>query len=114
MFIKSQTILTLFMLGMLCLVSPPVFSQPLNSDEEKFPDPSEYLGSVKIHIQEAITLATQRIPGIVILAELEPSPKETMWEIEIVTPSGEVQEVLVNAVTGALQFPEEEAAEVER
>lgn len=106
-FIKSQTILILVILGILFHVSSPVLSQPPSPDEEIFPDPSEYLGSVKVHIQEAIELATKRFPGIVILAELEPSPEETMWEIEIVTPSGEVKEVFVHAITGKLSLPED-------
>ncbi len=99
--------LLLLVMGLSLLVSSAVFSQPLRSEEETFPDPTEYLGSVKIHIQEAIALATKRIPGVVILAELEPSPEDTMWEIEIVTQSGEVQEVFVHAVTGALSFPKD-------
>lgn len=107
MIATRQTALTLLMLGLLFILCPAALSQPLMSEEETFPDPSEYLGSVKIHIQEAISLATQRIPGIVILAELEPSPEETMWEIEIVTQSGDVQEVFVHAVTGALSFPKD-------
>lgn len=107
MSIHKLTISTLCLLGALCLVSPLVFSQLPNSEEETFPDPSEYLVAVKIHIQEAIALATERVPGIVILAELEPSPEETMWEIEIVTPSGVVQEVFVHAITGTVSLPKD-------
>ena len=104
---KSPSILALVLFAMWYLVSALVFSQPLSSDEETFPDPSEYLPSISIHIQEAIALANQRIPGTVILAELEPSQEEILWEIEIVTPSGEVQEVFVHAITGALSLPQE-------
>jgi uncharacterized membrane protein YkoI len=65
----------------------------------------------KVTIDQAIKTASDRQPGRVIEAELEKKHGKAVWEVEVVTPSGKIVEVHIDADSGAVIDVEEKKPE---
>ena len=57
---------------------------------------------VKVTIDQAIKTASEKVSGTVVEAELEKKHGKTVWEVEVLGADGNVTEVHIDAVTGAV------------
>lgn len=53
-----------------------------------------------VSLEDAIAIALQRVPGVVVKAELDNDDGLLLYEIDIRTETGMKYEVKVNAITG--------------
>jgi len=94
-------------LGLIMMISGMVFGSP--SHEQVKADMAK---ATQITIDEAVQTAIKEVPGTVIKAELEKEHGPLMWEIEIVTSEGKVQEVHLDGASGKrLAFESGEGSE---
>ncbi len=82
-------------IGMMILI-PGIATATPSHDQVK----ADMSKASQISIEQAIQAATKEVPGRVIKAELEKEHGPLMWEIEIVTSEGKVQEVHLDGVSG--------------
>jgi len=61
---------------------------------------TEMANDSQITIEQAIHHAMKEVPGTVIKAELEKEHGPLMWEIEVVTADGKVNEVHIDGTSG--------------
>lgn len=61
------------------------------------PNKVEKAASAKVPIDEAITLAREKVSGTVIQAGLEQKHDRLIWEVEVVTPEKRVMEIHIDA-----------------
>lgn len=64
--------------------------------------------AAKVTIDEAIKMASEKVPGKVVEAELEKKHDTLVWEVEVVTAENKVMEVHIDAVSGAVIDVEDE------
>lgn len=65
-------------------------------------DKVQMAGAAKVTIDQAIKMASEKVLGTVIEAELEEKHDKTVWEVEIVTGDQQVMEVHIDAVSGSI------------
>jgi uncharacterized membrane protein YkoI len=102
---RSSTILTL---TMLMLAVGTLTTGEAYSGEKK--SKVEMAATAKVTIDEAIKIASEKVSGKVIEAELEKKHDKLVWEVEVVTTENKVMEVHIDAETGAVIDVEEEKA----
>ncbi|WP_342346425.1 PepSY domain-containing protein [uncultured Nitrospira sp.] len=90
--------LTMF-LGLL-LVSLPNDSEAKKEKGDKEKEMVELATTTKVSIEEAIKVVKEKMPGTVIEAELEKEEGKIVWEVKVVTATGELKEVFVDVQTG--------------
>lgn len=78
------------------------------------PNKVEKAASAKVPIDEAITLAREKVSGTVVQAELEQKHDRLIWEVEVVTPEKRAMEIHIDAHTGTVIDVEEEKAKSKR
>lgn len=71
---------------------------------------AEMAAAARVTINQAANTALQKVPGIVVEAELEKKHNKLVWEVEVVTADNKVMEVHIDAGTGAVIDVEEENA----
>ncbi len=71
------------------------------------PNKVEKAASAKVPIDEAITLAREKVSGTVIQAGLEQKHDRLIWEVEVVTPEKRVMEIHIDAHMGTVTDVEE-------
>lgn len=64
--------------------------------------------AAKVSMEEAIHTAKTKFPGRVVEAELESEDGALVYEVEIVSASGETQEIEIDAQTGSILDNERE------
>jgi len=69
--------------------------------------------SAKVTMEEAIQKAKAKFPGSVVESELEAEDATLVYEVEIVSASGDVQEIEIDAQSGVILGSETEHAEDE-
>jgi uncharacterized membrane protein YkoI len=62
----------------------------------------ELAAAVRIPIEQAIKTAAEKVPGRVVEIVLAEHPEKAVWRISLLTPEGQLREVLVDIVTGML------------
>ncbi len=85
----------LIAMGMMTL-TPAIVSAAQSHEQVK----NDMAKESQITIEQAIQTATKEVPGTVIKAELEKEHGPLMWEIEIVTAQGTIQEVHLDGTSG--------------
>ncbi|MFO0700770.1 MAG: PepSY domain-containing protein [Nitrospira sp.] len=73
-------------------------------------DKLEMAAAAKITIDEAIKMASEKMSGTVIEAELDRKHGKLIWEVEVVTAEHKIMEVHIDAETGTFIDIEEEKA----
>jgi uncharacterized membrane protein YkoI len=63
---------------------------------------TDLVKDAKVTIDQAIKTASEKVPGTVVEAELEKKHGKTVWEVEVLGADGNVTEVHMDAVTGAV------------
>ena len=97
------------LIGIGMMILTPGISTASQSHEHVKADMAK---ATQITIDEAVQTAIKEVPGTVIKAELEKEHGPLMWEIEIVTSEGKVQEVHLDGASGKrLAFESGEGSE---
>jgi len=80
------------------------FTVPAWSDKKKDEegDIAALAKDAKVTIDQAIKTATEKVPGMVVEAELEKKHDKAIWEVEVLGANGKVTEVHIDAATGAV------------
>jgi len=76
--------------------------QEAEGEEEEAKEKLELAGQVKIPFDQAAQTAVQKVAGKVIEVELEKADGKVVWEVEILTAEGKLEELYVDAVAGGL------------
>ena len=63
---------------------------------------TELAKDATVTIDQAIKTASEKVPGMVVEAELEKKHGKTVWEVEVLGADGNVMEVHIDAGTGAV------------
>lgn len=90
-------------IGAALLLGAPTWSEAKKGKHKKeeevveITEKTEMAETVTISIEQAIALATQKVPGTVIAAELEKQGDKTVWEVEIVSADGMFAEIYIDA-----------------
>jgi uncharacterized membrane protein YkoI len=96
-------------IGALLVLNGPVWSDEKGigtKDESKAI--VKMAAAAKVTIDEAIKMASEKVPGKVVEAELEKKHDTLVWEVEVVTAENKVMEVHIDAVSGAVIDVEDE------
>lgn len=101
---------SMFALAMLLAAGTLAFSGIAYSDEKEKSGKAEMAAAAKVTIAQAVKIASEKISGTIIEAELEKKHNKLVWEIEIVTAENKVMEVHIDADSGAVIDVEEERA----
>lgn len=83
-------------------------------ETDKLKEKADMAAAAVVTIDQAVKVASEKVHGRVIDAELEKKHDKLVWEIEIVTPENKIMEVHVDAGSGAVTDMEEKQAEKER
>ncbi len=88
--------------------------QEAEKDEDEEKEKIAMAAKAKIPFEQAAQTATQKTAGKVIEVELEEEDDKLVWEVEIVTAEGKLEEVYVDAVAGGVVDIEEDEKEAEK
>ena len=102
---------TLFVLAMLLAVGTLAVGGTAYGDQKEKIGMAEKDAEAKVTIDQAVKIASEKVSGKVIEAELEHKHNKLVWEVEVVTAENKVMEVHIDADTGAVIDVEEEKAE---
>ena len=102
---------TLFVLAMLLAVGTLAVGGTAYGDQKEKIGKAEMAAAAKVTIDQAVKIASEKVSGKVIEAELEHKHNKLVWEVEVVTAENKVMEVHIDADTGAVIDVEEEKAE---
>jgi uncharacterized membrane protein YkoI len=76
--------------------------QEAEGEEEEAKEKLELAGQVKVPFDQAAQTAVQKVAGKVIEVELEKADGKVVWEVEILTADGKLEELYVDAVAGGV------------
>lgn len=94
--------------GSVLALSAPAWSDDNGKKEmDETREAVELSKTAKVTVEQAIKIATEKVAGKVIEAELEKKHGKAVWEVEIVGEDGKVTEVHVDADSGAVVAAEE-------
>lgn len=96
----KQIALPALMVGALCLLSTPAWSDKGHKGKDEEGHAAELVKDAKITIDQAIKTASEKVPGTVVEAELEKKHGKTVWEVEVLGADGKVTEVHIDAGNG--------------
>ena len=88
------------MVGTLCLLSTPAWSDKGHKGKGEEGHVAELVKDAKVTIDQAIKTASEKVPGTVVEAELEKKHGKTVWEVEVLGADGKVTEVHIDAAGG--------------
>lgn len=77
-------------------------------DEKEKNGKAEMAASAKVTIDQAVKIASEKVAGKVIEAELEKKHNKLVWEVEVVTGENKVMEVHIDAESGVVIDVEED------
>lgn len=96
----TRLALPALVVGALCFMSTPAWSDKGHKGKEKEGDVAELVKEATITIDQAIKTASEKVPGTVVEAELEKKHGKTVWEVEVLGADGKVTEVHIDAAAG--------------
>lgn len=99
---------TAFTLAALLVAGALAVGGVASADEKEKNGKAEMAAAAKVTIDQAVKTASEKVPGIIIEAELEKKHHKLVWEVEVVTADKKVMEVHIDADTGAVIHVEEE------
>jgi uncharacterized membrane protein YkoI len=88
--------------GVLALSGPAWSGKGEQPERDETKEAIELSKTAKVTIEQAIKIASDKLAGTVIEAELEKKHGKGVWEVEILGADGTVTEVHVDAVTGTV------------
>lgn len=94
---KSLTLILTLAVGTVFALGTPAWSDKKKGEEG---DLATLAKDAKITIEQAAKTAVEKVPGIVVEAELEKKHGKTTWEVEVLGADGNVTEVCIDAATG--------------
>ncbi len=97
--------------AMLALNGPAWSDDKGKGKKDESKETVEMAAKAKVTIDEAIKIATEKVPGKVVEAELEKKHDTLVWEVEVVTEENKVLEVHIDAESGDVIDVEEEKPE---
>jgi len=100
--------------AMLVLNSPAWSDQKGKGKKDESKETVEMAAKAKVTIDEAIKIASEKVPGKVVEAELEKKHDTLVWEVEVVTAENEVLEVHIDAESGAVIDGEDEKSKKDK
>jgi len=100
--------------AMLVLNSPAWSDQKGKGKKDESKETVEMAAKAKVTIDEAIKIASEKVPGKVVEAELEKKHDTLVWEVEVVTAENEVLEVHIDAESGAVIDVEDEKSKKDK
>jgi uncharacterized membrane protein YkoI len=97
--------------AMLVLNGPAWSDQKGKGKKDEAKETVEMAATAKVTIDQAIKIASEKVAGKVVEAELEMKHDKLVWEVEIVTAENKILEVHIDAESGAVINVEEEKPE---
>jgi len=94
--------LSALMIGALCLMSTPAWSDKGHKGKQKDAHVAELVKAAKVTIDQAAKTASDKVPGTVVEAELEREYDKTVWEVKVLGADGHLTELHIDAETGAI------------
>jgi len=96
-------------MGVMLLFSGPAWSDDKGKGKkDEVKEAIDMAAAAKVTIDQAIKIASEKVAGKVVEAELEKKHDKIVWEVEVVTAENKVMEVYIDAETGAVIDVEEE------
>ena len=93
---RTWGIITAGVVGLLFALGSTAWA---DDKEDKITD---LVKDAKVTINQAIKTASEKVPGMVVEAELEKEHGKTVWEVEVLGSDGNVTEVHIDATSGAV------------
>jgi uncharacterized membrane protein YkoI len=100
--------------AMLVLNSPAWSDQKGKGKKDESKETVEMAAKAKVTIDEAIKIASEKVPGKVVEAELEKKHDTLVWEVEVVTAENKVMEVHIDAESGVVIDVEDEKSKKDK
>ena len=98
--------------GAILVLNGPAWSdQKGKGKKDESKETVEMAVAAKVTIDQAIKIASEKVAGKVVEAELEMKHDKVIWEVEVVTAENKVMEVHIDAESGAVIDVEEEKPE---
>ena len=99
-------------IGVVLVLNGPAWSdQKGKGKKDEVKEAVEMAATAKVTIDQAIKMASEKVAGKVVEAELEMKHDKLVWEVEVVTAENKVMEVHIDAESGAVIDVEEEQPE---
>jgi len=96
-------------IGVVLVLNGPVWSDEKGKGKKDgSKEKLEMAENAKVTINQAIKIASEKVPGKVVEAELEKKHDKLVWEVEIVTAENKLMEIHIDAESGAVIDVEEE------